>query len=172
MACCKCCCGEKDCAEGDQGKCCCGGAQGTCCDVGEFCCNGVCSPNPCCNAETCPPATAAAYKGRANMADIPDACFAGGEGWTNTAGNVIRDWEWISDDFYCTPQEAINSADGVLAGIVPTLTGACKPSLVISSFLSFFAERRCVDGVCRWVSNDNDPAAAAAIEQCVLAEPP
>jgi len=49
MACCKPCCGCKDCAEGEQGKCCCGGAGGTCCNVGEFCCSGACQPEPCNN---------------------------------------------------------------------------------------------------------------------------
>lgn len=47
MACCKCCCGGADCAEGDQGKCCCGGSSGTCCQEGEYCCDGVCEPDPC-----------------------------------------------------------------------------------------------------------------------------
>jgi len=48
MACCKCCCGNADCAEGDSGKCCCGGASGTCCQEGEYCCSGACQPGPCC----------------------------------------------------------------------------------------------------------------------------
>lgn len=48
MACCKCCCGNVDCAEGDQGKCCCGGSSGTCCQEGEYCCSGVCQATPCC----------------------------------------------------------------------------------------------------------------------------
>jgi len=47
MACCKCCCGNKDCAEGDEGKCCCGGAGGTCCQEGQYCCDGVCENDPC-----------------------------------------------------------------------------------------------------------------------------
>jgi hypothetical protein len=44
VACCRCCCGGADCAEGQAGKCCCGN---TCCQVGEFCCDGVCQPEPC-----------------------------------------------------------------------------------------------------------------------------
>jgi len=48
MACCKCCCGNEDCAEGQEGKCCCGGAEGTCCQEGEYCCSGACQPDPCC----------------------------------------------------------------------------------------------------------------------------
>lgn len=48
MACCKCCCGGVDCAEGDQGKCCCGGSSGACCQEGEYCCSGACKPGPCC----------------------------------------------------------------------------------------------------------------------------
>lgn len=48
MACCKCCCGGVDCAEGDEGKCCCGGGSGVCCQVGEYCCGGSCDPGPCC----------------------------------------------------------------------------------------------------------------------------
>lgn len=47
MACCRCCCGGVDCAEGDQGKCCCGGPTGTCCQEGEYCCSGVCQASPC-----------------------------------------------------------------------------------------------------------------------------
>jgi len=47
MACCKCCCGNEDCEEGQEGKCCCGGATGTCCDEGEYCCAGVCQEGPC-----------------------------------------------------------------------------------------------------------------------------
>lgn len=49
MACCKCCCGETDCDEGQEGKCCCGGATGECCQEGEYCCDGVCEPDPCCS---------------------------------------------------------------------------------------------------------------------------
>lgn len=44
MACCRCCCGGEDCAEGQEGKCCCGD---TCCLPGEYCCSGVCEPDPC-----------------------------------------------------------------------------------------------------------------------------
>ena len=44
MACCKCCCGNADCAEGQQGKCCCGG---TCCQEGEYCCDGECQAGEC-----------------------------------------------------------------------------------------------------------------------------
>lgn len=47
MACCKCCCGGVDCAEGGQGKCCCGGSSGTCCESGEYCCSGACQATPC-----------------------------------------------------------------------------------------------------------------------------
>jgi hypothetical protein len=47
MACCKCCCGNVDCAEGQEGKCCCGGVEGDCCQVGEYCCDGVCQEGPC-----------------------------------------------------------------------------------------------------------------------------
>ena len=45
MPCCKCCCGNKDCAEGGQGKCCCGGS---CCQEGQYCCEGACRNEPCC----------------------------------------------------------------------------------------------------------------------------
>lgn len=51
MACCKCCCGNQDCTEGQQGKCCCGGIYGECCQEGEYCCSGVCEPEPCCDGE-------------------------------------------------------------------------------------------------------------------------
>jgi hypothetical protein len=55
MACCKCCCGNVDCAEGQEGKCCCGGVEGACCQVGEYCCDGVCKAGPCCEEnEDCP----------------------------------------------------------------------------------------------------------------------
>ena len=47
MACCECCCGQRTCDEGDEGKCCCGGTEGTCCDEGQYCCNGVCENAPC-----------------------------------------------------------------------------------------------------------------------------
>lgn len=50
MACCKPCCGCKDCAAGEEGKCCCGGAEGACCNAGQFCCNGNCVP-PCGRSE-------------------------------------------------------------------------------------------------------------------------
>lgn len=56
MACCKCCCGGVDCAEGDQGKCCCGGSSGTCCQSGEYCCSGVCQAGPC-TGDCLPPST-------------------------------------------------------------------------------------------------------------------
>ena len=46
MACCKCCCGKRDCEEGDEGKCCCGE---TCCNAGEYCCNSECQAEPCCD---------------------------------------------------------------------------------------------------------------------------
>jgi len=52
MACCKCCCGNEDCSEGQQGKCCCGGAEGTCCSETQYCCDGECSDEPCdCTAD-------------------------------------------------------------------------------------------------------------------------
>jgi len=47
MACCKCCCGNEDCSEGQEGKCCCGGASGDCCQEGQYCCDGVCEDEPC-----------------------------------------------------------------------------------------------------------------------------
>lgn len=47
MPCCKCCCGNKDCGAGEQGKCCCGE---TCCQEGEYCCDGVCQETPCLGA--------------------------------------------------------------------------------------------------------------------------
>lgn len=47
MACCRCCCGNVDCTEGQQGKCCCGGVDGECCPEGEYCCSGQCQPSPC-----------------------------------------------------------------------------------------------------------------------------
>ena len=50
MACCKCCCGNKDCAEGEIGKCCCGGPTGTCCQADEYCCEGECQSTPCTGA--------------------------------------------------------------------------------------------------------------------------
>ena len=49
MACCKCCCGNKNCAEGEQGKCCCGsGPEAVCCSDGQYCCDGDCQSDPCC----------------------------------------------------------------------------------------------------------------------------
>lgn len=48
MACCKCCCGNKICENGEEGKCCCQGDNSiTCCQQGEYCCNGVCQEVPC-----------------------------------------------------------------------------------------------------------------------------
>lgn len=56
MACCLCCCGGVNCAEGQAGKCCCGNTccqfgefccNGTCCQAGEYCCDGVCQSEPC-----------------------------------------------------------------------------------------------------------------------------
>jgi hypothetical protein len=47
MTCCKCCCGNVDCEEGQEGKCCCGGPGGTCCQEGEYCCDGECQEEPC-----------------------------------------------------------------------------------------------------------------------------
>lgn len=49
MACCKCCCGNKDCSNGGKGKCCCGGTSGTCCETNEICCDGSCTSNPTCS---------------------------------------------------------------------------------------------------------------------------
>jgi len=53
MPCCKCCCGNKDCGQGEEGKCCCGGAAGTCCQEGQYCCDGTCQNEPCGNGNTC-----------------------------------------------------------------------------------------------------------------------
>jgi len=47
MACCKCCCGNKTCGEGEAGKCCCGGPTGSCCTAGQYCCSGTCQSTPC-----------------------------------------------------------------------------------------------------------------------------
>lgn len=56
MACCKCCCGNAICEEGDEGKCCCGGEgpNGDCCEEGEYCCDGVCQEGPCPQCVPCP----------------------------------------------------------------------------------------------------------------------
>lgn len=45
MACCKCCCGNADCSEGQQGKCCCGES---CCGPDQYCCGGSCQSTECC----------------------------------------------------------------------------------------------------------------------------
>ena len=50
MACCKCCFGNKDCGEGEQGKCCCGGSSGTGCTASQYCCSGTCQSTPCTGA--------------------------------------------------------------------------------------------------------------------------
>lgn len=50
MACCKCCCGNKDCAQGDQGKCCCGTTEKNCCTAEQYCCDGACQSTPCTGA--------------------------------------------------------------------------------------------------------------------------
>ena len=50
MACCKCCCGNKTCAEGEIGKCCCGGPTGSCCTASQYCCSGTCQSTPCTGA--------------------------------------------------------------------------------------------------------------------------
>lgn len=50
MACCKCCCGNKDCSQGDQGKCCCGTTTKACCTASEYCCDGECKSTPCTGA--------------------------------------------------------------------------------------------------------------------------
>jgi len=47
MACCKCCCGNKTCGEGEAGKCCCGGPTGSCCTASQYCCSGTCQSTPC-----------------------------------------------------------------------------------------------------------------------------
>lgn len=57
MACCKTCCGCKDCTPGQAGKCCCGGAGGTCCTTAQTCCSGSCCDTVCCNGVCCPPGT-------------------------------------------------------------------------------------------------------------------
>ena len=57
MPCCKCCCGNKDCEEGEQGKCCCGGPTGTCCQEGHYCCDGVCQEESCSLCVVCPEKT-------------------------------------------------------------------------------------------------------------------
>lgn len=55
MACCKVCCGCKDCTPGQAGKCCCGGAGGTCCTTAQTCCAGSCCDTVCCNGVCCEP---------------------------------------------------------------------------------------------------------------------
>lgn len=50
MACCKCCCGNKDCAQGEQGKCCCGTTEKNCCTAEQYCCDGACQSTPCTGA--------------------------------------------------------------------------------------------------------------------------
>jgi len=68
MTCCKCCCGNVNCTEGQVGKCCCGGIYGECCQEDEYCCSGVCQPGPCCDG-ACD-----------DDSDCPDGCVCvGGE---------------------------------------------------------------------------------------------
>lgn len=98
MACCRCCCGGVDCAEGDQGKCCCGGPTGTCCTASEYCCSGVCQATPC-------------------------AVCIGGCGWSWNWPVANGGWQWNSgdcgpetdppnDSCFCPPPPYIGAFDG------------------------------------------------------------
>jgi hypothetical protein len=62
MACCKCCCGKKECDEGEEGKCCCGNE---CCAAGTYCCNAEC-------VDAC-------SEGQEGDCKCTDACCAAGE---------------------------------------------------------------------------------------------
>ena len=128
MACCKCCCGNKDCAEGEQGKCCCGGSSGSCCTASQYCCDGTCESTPCTGA-CCDPVFGCTQSTEENCTGsgvvfkgygvpcAPDPCLcelfwdcpcSATEGYTNA--------DSIS---CCPPKTAYNAADGVCDCIDP-----------------------------------------------------
>lgn len=95
MPCCKCCCGNQTCTEGQQGKCCCGGTGGTCCQAGQYCCNGACQNTPC----GCPGNIEILYQWGAGQTDLDTAttflgdvvgygCAGGNPYLTFTSGDV------------------------------------------------------------------------------------
>lgn len=55
MACCKPCCGCRNCVENQKGKCCCGGANGSCCTEEQTCCANSCCDEVCCRGVCCQP---------------------------------------------------------------------------------------------------------------------
>lgn len=55
MACCKPCCGCRNCVENQKGKCCCGGANGSCCTEEQTCCANSCCDEACCRGVCCQP---------------------------------------------------------------------------------------------------------------------
>ena len=86
MACCKACCGCKDCEEGEEGKCCCGGQPGECCQVGEYCCSGVCQESPCSPCDA-PCAEDCFFE---QPGDLSPCDYA----WGYWAGTPPMDFEW------------------------------------------------------------------------------
>lgn len=106
MACCKCCCGGVDCAEGGQGKCCCGGSSGTCCQEGQYCCSGSCQSEPC--SEQC--GSAVLY-----------CNDAGGGNYVWSGGNCSGSCENFFDD-ECIPYGVGASVNGDGHWTVPGLS--------------------------------------------------
>lgn len=121
MACCKTCCGCKDCTPGQAGKCCCGGAGGTCCTTAQTCCAGSCCDTVCCNGVCCPPGT------QCRSGACAPACAATGVGGCNftgcywyigcgTAGTTCHDGNTrISRgriDAYATKRAIFNTVEG------------------------------------------------------------
>jgi hypothetical protein len=165
MACCKCCCGNAICEEGDEGKCCCGGEgpNGDCCEEGEFCCDGVCEGSPCgCVSDAnCPQNIAYAYFVAVEVI-LPIGCFAGGDGWEftgNFPGVSGQGWRYRSflvDLLFCTEQEALEHGqeayDALNLPCEPVVIGGVPRFFITSDVLR--ANKCCVDGVCVWCDED------------------
>ena len=125
MACCKCCCGNKNCDEGEIGKCCCGGPTGACCNTSQYCCDGVCEPAPCTGAccdgvfpctqttfEDCP----FGFKGLGVACD-PDPCLC--VFYFDCLCSVNSGWTQGGEEACCPPLTFYNAADGVCDCIDP-----------------------------------------------------
>ena len=120
MACCKCCCGNEDCSEGQQGKCCCGGAEGTCCSETQYCCDGVCEDEPC------------------------DECVTNSDcGCLEAGKELVGTCSGAAGEYCCPPGELLDDVGGSLFGYC---TSDCSDGAGASAVPG--PALVCCDGVC------------------------
>jgi hypothetical protein len=147
MACCKVCCGCKECDEGEEGKCCCGSE---CCAPDTYCCNAECV-EACSEGQEgdCKCTDACCYQDEYCCdGECVEACGEGGAGPCKCDSTCCADGEYCCDGECqeepcgCQPCECEvpESGDGIYYGTCVVSGGACSGDLAAFEFTGVGAD--------------------------------